>query len=224
MEIFYLYDVIGELSAVAHLSSSPMPLSIIEKVQVISYIIQQDRPCFTVISCILVLSHMFSSNGLFSGVASIGARGDRVPPLTVKIVSKKGKNWEKERKIGKNQEKEEKSGRKGQNRDGSFTLPLLTNRAGYATGAIPCEIHIPCGRFTVHIPQGECDFQTDWHIEQLYLKVTHPLGIILLTCIAEAVEMFCGSAQWAIPLENKTPCVKGLWSVFHRARGAHSHT
>ena len=56
------------------------------------------------------------------------------------------KNQEKEGKIGKNQEiwrkrgkirkyrkKEEKSGRKCQNREGSFTLPLLTNRAGYAT-------------------------------------------------------------------------------------------
>ena len=44
------------------------------------------------------------------------------------------KNWEKlgkrEEKSGKNQEK---SGKKGQNWEGSFTLPLLTNRAGYAT-------------------------------------------------------------------------------------------
>ena len=57
-----------------------------------------------------------------SGVPSIGARG-RVPPLTVKKLSKIGK-------------KEEKLGRKGQNREGSFTLPLLTNRAGYATAQI----------------------------------------------------------------------------------------
>ena len=46
---------------------------------------------------------------------------------------KRGKNWEKERKIRKKSRKEEKSGRKGQNRKSSFTLPLLTNRAGYAT-------------------------------------------------------------------------------------------
>ena len=32
-----------------------------------------------------------------------------------------------------NQKKEEKLGRKGKNREGSFTLPLLTDRAGYAT-------------------------------------------------------------------------------------------
>ena len=37
------------------------------------------------------------------------------------------KNREKE---GKNQEK---SGKKRKNREGSFTLPLLTDRAGYTT-------------------------------------------------------------------------------------------
>ena len=54
----------------------------------------------------------------------LGVKGGRVPPLTAKTFAK---NQEKE---GKNQEK---SGRKGNNREGSFTLPLLTNRAGYAT-------------------------------------------------------------------------------------------
>ena len=39
-------------------------------------------------------------------------------------------------KIGK--EKEEKSGRKGKNQEGSFTLLLLTERAGY-TIVEPCE-------------------------------------------------------------------------------------
>ena len=47
-----------------------------------------------------------------------------MPPLSVKNLPK---NQEKE---GKNQEKE---GRKGKNLEGSFTLPLLTDRAGYAT-------------------------------------------------------------------------------------------
>ena len=46
------------------------------------------------------------------------------------------KNWEKEgethEKDGKNQEKEGKSG-KGKNWEGSFTLPLLRDRAGYVT-------------------------------------------------------------------------------------------
>ena len=36
----------------------------------------------------------------------------------------------KRKKLGK---KREKSGRKGKNQEGSFTLPLLTDRAGYAT-------------------------------------------------------------------------------------------
>ena len=53
-----------------------------------------------------------------------------------KIRKKRGKikNQEKE---GRNQEKikkKEKLGRNGKNWDGSFTLPLLTDRAGYATG------------------------------------------------------------------------------------------
>ena len=50
--------------------------------------------------------------------------------MTAKICQKSGKNQEKSGKIVK---KEEKSGRKGKNREVSFTLPLLTDRAGYAT-------------------------------------------------------------------------------------------
>ena len=46
-----------------------------------------------------------------------------MPPLTVKKLPK----------IGKKSGKEEKSGIKGKNQDGSFTLPLLTDRTGYAT-------------------------------------------------------------------------------------------
>ena len=57
-------------------------------------------------------------------------KGAECPPLTEKKLSKIGKKRETS---GKNREKEEKSGRKGQNREGSFTLPLLTNRAGYDT-------------------------------------------------------------------------------------------
>ena len=50
----------------------------------------------------------------------------RVPPLAAKFA-----------KIGKRKKfrkKEDKSGRKGKNWEGSFTLPLLTDRVGYATG------------------------------------------------------------------------------------------
>ena len=51
-----------------------------------------------------------------------------MPPLTAKTLPKIGK------RVGKIRKKEEKSGRKGKNWEGSFTLPLLTDRAGYATG------------------------------------------------------------------------------------------
>ena len=54
-----------------------------------------------------------------------------MPPLTAKKLPKIGK------KRGKIGEKEEKSGRKGKNREGSFTLLLLTDRAGYATVFAP---------------------------------------------------------------------------------------
>ena len=51
------------------------------------------------------------------------------------------KNREKLGKIRKNQEKirkkEEKLRRKSKNREVSFTLPLLTDRAGYPTGGMP---------------------------------------------------------------------------------------
>ena len=60
------------------------------------------------------------------GIASRG-QGGRVPTLTAK---KLPKTEEKRGNIRKNQENEEKSGRKGENWEGSFTLPLLTDRAG----------------------------------------------------------------------------------------------
>ena len=74
------------------------------------------------------------------GVATGVARGGRAPTLTVKnwpkIGKKGGKIRKNRRKIGK---KEEKSGRKGKNREVSFTLPLLTDRAGYASDCAPLK-------------------------------------------------------------------------------------
>ena len=64
-----------------------------------------------------------------SGVAT-GVKGSRVSPLTAKILPKIGKEREK---IRKKWEKREKNQEK--NREGSFTLPLLTDRAGYGTGS-----------------------------------------------------------------------------------------
>ena len=57
-----------------------------------------------------------------SGVATGGSRWGRVPqPWQWKICQKSGEKREKIRK------------KEGKNREGSFTLPLLTGRAGYAT-------------------------------------------------------------------------------------------
>ena len=64
-----------------------------------------------------------------SGVATGGARGAECHPWQQKICQKSGKKREKSGK------KEEKSRRKGKNWEGSFTLPLLTDRADYATDA-----------------------------------------------------------------------------------------
>ena len=66
-----------------------------------------------------------------------GNKGGRVPPLTAKKLPKIGKRGKNQEKPGGNQEKlgkkEEKSGRNGKNREISVTLPLLTDRAGYAS-------------------------------------------------------------------------------------------
>ena len=46
--------------------------------------------------------------------------------------------------FAKNQEKEgenrEKLGKRGKNQEGSLSLPLLTDRAGYASGAVPPQV------------------------------------------------------------------------------------
>ena len=59
-----------------------------------------------------------------------GKGGQSATPDSEKSAKNREKSGKYQEKEGK---KEEKSGRKGKNREGSFTLPLLTNRAGYAT-------------------------------------------------------------------------------------------
>ena len=64
--------------------------------------------------------------------------GQSATPDSEKIAKnreKEGKNLEKSRK-------KEKSGRKGKKQEGSFTLPLLTDRAGYATGCKICVLPV----------------------------------------------------------------------------------
>ena len=63
-----------------------------------------------------------------------------------------------------------KSGRKGQNREGSFTLPLVTNRAGYATarGSIPRRVLI---FFTISIQCVSCQLASaSPYIQKIELK------------------------------------------------------
>ena len=55
-----------------------------------------------------------------------GARGQSATPGSEKFV----KIGVKREKIRKNRQKEENIRKKGKNREGSFTLPLLTDRAG----------------------------------------------------------------------------------------------
>ena len=64
---------------------------------------------------------------MISGVATGVVRGAECHPWQQKKCQKSGKIQEKSGK------KEEKSGRKVKNREVSFTLTLLTDRAGYAT-------------------------------------------------------------------------------------------
>ena len=54
-------------------------------------------------------------------------------PLEVPLDSEKfAKNWKKEGE-NKSGQKRDKIRKKSKNREGSFTLPLLTDRAGYTT-------------------------------------------------------------------------------------------
>ena len=76
------------------------------------------------------ITHKSTVNVIHSGIAMGGQREHSATPDSEKKYAKIGEKREKSGKIGK---KEEESGRKGKNREGSFTLPLLTDRAGYAT-------------------------------------------------------------------------------------------
>ena len=53
-------------------------------------------------------------------------------------------------------------------------------------------------KFTVQ--QEECDFQTDWNVEQLNLKFTPPLCNILVQFMTEGVHISCERVQHANPL------------------------
>ena len=76
------------------------------------------------------ITHESTVNVIYSGVVTGGGQGGHSATPNSK---KFAKNREKEGKIRKIGKKEEESGRKGKNREGSFTFPLLTDTAGYAT-------------------------------------------------------------------------------------------
>ena len=67
-------------------------------------------------------------------------QGGQSAPLTAKNLQKIGKKRGKIRKTGK---KRKKNRRKEANREGSFTLPLLTDRAGYATASSEKNVQAP---------------------------------------------------------------------------------
>ena len=85
--------------------------------------------CFFYINKVMKLVYLFlslssslhfisqRSSQIVSGIATGGARGGRVPPLTAK---KMPKIWEIGKKFEKIGKKEEKSGRKGKNHEGFF--------------------------------------------------------------------------------------------------------
>ena len=77
---------------------------------------------------------------VYSGIATGVARGAVCHTWQQKICQKSRKRREKSWKIGKKSgkigEKKEKSERNDKNREISFTLPLLTDRAGYAPGCL----------------------------------------------------------------------------------------
>ena len=94
------------------------------------------------------------------------------------------KSGKREETLGKNLEKEGKSGRKGHYREGSFTLTLLTNRAGYATDGHP---FLACTDFNLLQDLSE-------HHEMLLHSLFHIFGH---ECIGEKslsqVHLHCGT-------------------------------
>ena len=85
-----------------------------------------------------LLCRMFSLSFSPRGEASMGGKGGRVPPKAKncpKIRKKKREIWKKREKIRNKREISWKRGKigKAKNQEDSFTLPLLTDRAGYTT-------------------------------------------------------------------------------------------
>ena len=63
--------------------------------------------------------------------------GQSAPPSSEKFAKNQGKEGENQKKLGKR-------GKIRKKRQGSFTLPLLADRAGYATEYAMCTLSICC--------------------------------------------------------------------------------
>ena len=97
------------------------------------------------------------------------------------------KNWEKE---GENQEKA------GKNQEGSFTLPLLTDRAGYATGIDKA--------FVMKLSTKTLLLTVDKHCKHHDKVSTKTLAVRSLTML-----LFCTFLP-----QNKCPgCRESLWII-----------
>ena len=79
-------------------------------------------------------------NTLFCSGMATGGRGVVECPSWQRKICQKSGGKKKKKKKKKKQENEEKSRIKGKNRYTSFTLPLLTDRAGYATAALALDM------------------------------------------------------------------------------------
>ena len=78
--------------------------------------------------------------------------------------------------------------------------------------ATPFKIHTPLyGKLTIILPQRECVFQINQHVEQIYLKVSPLLCNILVKSTMEGVRISCRSIHWANPLGTDTPPVESVW-------------
>ena len=82
---------------------------------------------------LIIHTLLFISCSLIGSISGVATGVAECHPWQRKFAKNLEKIGEKSGKIGK---KEEKSGRKGKNQEVSFTLPLLTDRAGYATELI----------------------------------------------------------------------------------------
>ena len=109
-----------------------------------------------------------------SGVATVGERGGREPPLTAKNLPKIRKKREKSGKKRKNREEKAKIGKV------FFTLPLLTDRAGYATGQLPG--HDSFSQITYSVVHWRCSN---------FLRQLCNLAVIVGACWP--VHLFCAS-------------------------------